>query len=63
MPTETPVRRTATSPSRRAFFLYVDQGEELYVRAVERAAPPFLGNSIRRGSGEPRLRAHDEHAR
>ena len=39
-----PLRRNWHQPKPPAFFLYIDQGEELYVRAEERAAPPLLGN-------------------
>jgi hypothetical protein len=35
------VARNSTSPSRPAFFLYVDQGEGLYVRAEQRQRQRF----------------------
>ena len=39
-----------------AFFLYIDQGEELYVRAEERQCRKF-SEVVARGLGDPRLRA------
>ncbi len=43
-------------PKPPAFFLYVDQGEELYVRAEERQRRRF-SEVIAQGLGDPRLRA------
>ena len=53
-------RRRATtnsiSPSPPAFFLYIDQGEELYVRAEERQRRRF-SEILAQALGDPRLRA------
>jgi WD40 repeat protein len=43
-------------PKPPAFFLYVDQGEELYVRAEERQRRRF-SDILAHGLGDPRLRA------
>ena len=48
--------RSCDQPKPPAFFLYIDQGEELYVRAEERQRRRF-SELIAQALGDPRLRA------
>ena len=54
--TEARYRDVLHQPKPPAFLLYIDQGEELYVRAEERQRRRF-SEIVARGLGDPRLRA------
>ena len=54
-------RVEVNQPKPPAFFLYVDQGEELYARAERRRSAAVLSAFVR-GSGRPAPARDDEHA-
>jgi formylglycine-generating enzyme required for sulfatase activity len=54
--TEARYRDDLKQPAPPAFFLYIDQGEELYLRAEERQRRRF-SEVVAAGLGDPRLRA------